>query len=212
MGLIAKNIEANPLNWMKNHQGKSEAQIINCGYRIRNEFFHFKKFSCKNKKYIYSGILILDNNAIYGLIVPLLLKIFVISKTKMNFTYPKNEKLKSKVTIDLLFSKGKSVSKYPLRLVYMESDYGIPEASGQKIKMGVSVSKKYFKHAVDRNYFKRVLRETYRLNKHLLIDNLDKPYAFMLFYQSKDRLPYEEINTKTIQLFEKFILQIKNEE
>ena len=130
----------------------------------------------------------------------------------MNFTYPKNEKLKSKITIDLLFSKGKSVSKYPLRLVFVESDYGIPEDSDQKLKMGVSVSKKYFKHAVDRNYFKRVLRETYRLNKHLLVDHLDKPYAMMFFYQTKDRLSYEEINTKTIQLFEKFVLQMKKEE
>ena len=130
----------------------------------------------------------------------------------MKFTYPKNEKLKSKITIDLLFSKGKSVSKYPLRLVFVESDYGIPEDSDQKLKMGVSVSKKYFKHAVDRNYFKRVLRETYRLNKHILIDNLDKKYAFMFFYQTKDRLTYEEINTKTIQLFEKFVSQLKSEE
>jgi ribonuclease P protein component len=130
----------------------------------------------------------------------------------MNFTYPKSEKLKSKITIDLLFSEGKSVSKYPLRLVYVESDYNIIEGSEQKIKIGVSVSKKYFKHAIDRNYFKRVLRETYRLNKHLLVKNLDKPYAFMFFYQTKDRLTYEEINAKTVQLFEKFILQIKNEE
>lgn len=130
----------------------------------------------------------------------------------MNFTYPKSEKLKSKNAIDLLFSKGKSVSKYPLRLVYVESNCEISENSKQKIKMGVSVSKKYFKHAVDRNYFKRVLRETNRLNKHLIIDNLDKPYVFMFFYQSKDRLSYEEINTKTIQLFEKFILQIKKGE
>ena len=129
-----------------------------------------------------------------------------------NFTYQKNEKLKSKITIDLLFSKGKSVSKYPLRLVFVESDYGIPEGSNQKLKMGVSVSKKYFKHAVDRNYFKRVLRETYRLNKHILIANLDKKYAFMFFYQTKDRLSYEQINTKTIQLFEKFVQQLKNEE
>ena len=130
----------------------------------------------------------------------------------MKFTYPKNEKLKSKITIDLLFSKGKSVSKYPLRLVFVESDYGIPNDSEQMLKMGVSVSKKYFKRAVDRNYFKRVLRETYRLNKHILIDNLDKNYAFMFFYQTKDRLTYEEINTKTIQLFEKFVSQLKNEE
>jgi len=70
-------------------------------------------------------------------------------------------------------------------LVYVASDYGIVEGSNQKIKMGVSVSKKYFKHAVDRNYFKRVLRETYRLNKHLLVDNLDQPYAFMFFIKAK---------------------------
>ena len=130
----------------------------------------------------------------------------------MNFTYPKTEKQKSKTTIDLLFSKGKSVSKYPLRLVFVESDYGIPEDSDQKLKMGVSVSKKYFKHAVDRNYFKRVLRETYRLNKHILVDNLDKKYAFMFFYQTKERLSYQEIHTKTIQLFEKFVQQLKKEE
>lgn len=121
----------------------------------------------------------------------------------MKFNYPKNEKLKSKTTIGLLFSEGKSVSKYPLRLVYHSGSLNEDE----KIKMGVSVSKRNFKKAVDRNHFKRILRETYRLNKHLLIDNLDKPYAFMLFYQTKDRLSYEEINTKTIQLFEKFIAQ-----
>ena len=130
----------------------------------------------------------------------------------MNFNYPKNEKLKSKITIDLLFSKGKSVAKYPLRLVFIESNYGIAENGDQKLKMGVSVSKKYFKNAVDRNYFKRVLRETYRLNKHLLIDSLEKPHAIMFFYQTNERLTYEEINTKTIQLFEKFVAQIKKEE
>ena len=133
----------------------------------------------------------------------------------MNFSYPKSEKLKSKKTIDLLFSKGKSVSKYPLRLVYVESDFDISESrdfgAEQKIKMGVSVSKKYFKHAVDRNYFKRLLREAYRLNKHVLIDHLEKPHAFMFFYQSNDRLSYQEIETKTIQLFEKFVVEIKKE-
>lgn len=122
----------------------------------------------------------------------------------MNFTYPKNERLKSKTTIGLLFSEGKSVSKYPLRLVYRQAEAD----SEEKIKIGVSVSKKYFKRAVDRNYFKRVLRETYRLNKHLLWENVQQPYSLMFFYQTKDKLSYEEINTKTIQLFEKFLLQI----
>jgi ribonuclease P protein component len=118
----------------------------------------------------------------------------------MQFNYPKKEKLKSKTTIDLLFSEGNSVSKYPLRLVFVETT----EIEGEILKMGVSVSKKYFKKAVDRNYFKRVLRETYRLNKHLLLDNLQKPHAFMFFYQTKERLSYQEIEAKTKQLFQKF--------
>lgn len=122
----------------------------------------------------------------------------------MNFTYPKNERLKSKTKIGFLFSEGKSVSKYPLRLVYRLEEANQEE----KIKIGVSVSKKYFKKAVDRNYFKRVLRETYRLNKHLLLENLEQSYSIMFFYQTKDRLSYQEINTKTVQLFEKFLQQI----
>ena len=129
-------------------------------------------------------------------------------KTKMKYTYPKSEKLKSKKTIDLLFSKGKSVSKYPLRLVYV----ALEEEIDAKTTVGVSVSKKHFKHAVDRNYYKRILREAYRLNKHLLIDTLQKPYGFMLFYQTTDRLSSKEIHQKTIQLFEKFALQIPSKE
>ena len=123
----------------------------------------------------------------------------------MQFTYPKHEKLKSKTTIDSLFSEGNSVSKFPLRLVYVENT----EENAELIKMGVSVSKKYFKKAVDRNYYKRVLRETYRLKKHLLIDNLEKPYAFMFFYQTKERLSYQEIEEKTIQLFQKLYWILK---
>lgn len=125
----------------------------------------------------------------------------------MDFTYPKNEKLKSRKTIDLLFSKGKSVSKYPLRLVYT-----VCEDSTEKLQFGVSVSKKHFKHAVDRNYFKRILRECYRLNKHIIHDNLDKSYAIMFFYQTKDRLSYQEIHEKTVQLFEKWVVAVEHKE
>lgn len=117
----------------------------------------------------------------------------------MNQTYPKTEKLKKKKYIDLLFSEGRSVSKYPLRLVFVPvKDLEMP------LQMGVSVSKRYFKKAVDRNYFKRVLRECYRLNKEQLLNNLNEPYVMMFFYQTKDRLTYQEIEQKTIQLFEKF--------
>lgn len=125
----------------------------------------------------------------------------------MNFTYPKDEKLKSKKCIDLLFLDGKSVSKYPLRLVYLKYNF----ESAVPIKIGVSVSKKYFRNAVDRNYFKRVLRESYRNNKHIIIENVDSKYCLMLFYQTTEKLAFQEINIKTIQLFEKFIKIIQLE-
>ena len=123
----------------------------------------------------------------------------------MAYTYPKSEKLKSKKTIGLLFSEGQSVSKYPLRLVYVENTLENEEL----IKFGVSVSKKYFKNAVDRNYLKRVLRECYRLNKNIIQESVDKPMAMMFFYQSKEVLSYQEINEKTIRLFEKFSNKLK---
>ena len=124
----------------------------------------------------------------------------------MTFSYPQDEKLKSKKIIDLLFTEGKSVSKYPLRLVYVKHDF----EEDVPLKLGVSVSKKYFKNAVDRNYFKRVLRESYRLNKQLLVENLDTKYCCMFFYQTKEKLSYQEINQKTIELFEKFIKIIQD--
>ena len=117
----------------------------------------------------------------------------------MSATYPKTEKLKKKKYIDLLFSEGRTVTKYPLRLVYVPvKELDTP------LQMGVSVSKKYFKKAVDRNYFKRVLRECYRLNKELLLNDLQEPYVLMFFYQTKERLTYQEIEEKTKKLFEKF--------
>lgn len=125
----------------------------------------------------------------------------------MDFKYPKNEKLKSRKTIDLLFTSGKSVSKFPLRLVYAPIKEG-----EENIKFGVSVSKKHFKKAVDRNYFKRVLRECYRLNKHLIHDSVEQKFAVMFFYQTRERLTYSEINEKTILLFEKWIALLKEEE
>jgi len=125
----------------------------------------------------------------------------------MDNSYPTAEKLKSKKIIDRLFTEGKSVSKYPLRLVYCRFDY----EDHVPVKIGVSVSKKYFKLAVDRNYYKRVLRECYRLNKSLLTAQLEGKYCCMFFYQTKEKLSYAEINEKTVLLFEKFIKTVQEE-
>lgn len=98
----------------------------------------------------------------------------------MDVIYPKKEKLKSQKHIDLLFTKGKSVSKYPLRLVYAEI-----ETDEKSIEFGVSVSKKNFKKAVDRNYFKRVLRECYRANQGIIHESGKNPMLLCFFTKLK---------------------------
>ena len=117
----------------------------------------------------------------------------------MKLTYNKHEKLKSQKTIEQLFLEGKAVSAYPLRLVYLEH--------GNANKVGVSVSKRNFKKAVDRIRIKRLLREAYRLNKSMLIDNNKAPHAFMILYTSKEMPDFELVNAKIQKLFTKFIDQ-----
>ncbi|MFK7001247.1 ribonuclease P protein component [Flavobacterium oreochromis] len=129
----------------------------------------------------------------------------------MKQNYPNYEKLKSRTLIDYLFTNGKSVSKYPLRLVFVEVSE--LKNTNTSLQIGVSVSKRYFKKAVDRNYYKRVLREVYRLNKQEFLQPIsEKKYIMMLMYQTKDRLDFHEINDKVKRLLIKFNEQINKQE
>lgn len=122
----------------------------------------------------------------------------------MKFTFNKKDKLKSQKLIELLFSEGQSVMAYPLRLVYTSTSFD----DGILIKTGVSVSKRHFRKAVDRNRIKRLLRETYRLNKHLYFNNITTPYAFMILYIGKEKTNLPEIETKMNLLFERFLNKV----
>ena len=126
----------------------------------------------------------------------------------MRFKYTKKDKLKSKKVIDHLFTEGKSISVYPLRLVYLKTEY----EDNSIIKTGVSVSKRLHKTAVARNRIKRLLREAYRLNKPLFFNNSTTSYAFMILYLSKDGTTFKELNTKMKLLFEKFLDKTSNHE
>ena len=118
----------------------------------------------------------------------------------MKFTYPKQEKLKSKKLIDQLFTEGQSVSAFPLRLVYLGTTFDDAVIA----KTGVSVSKRNFKTAVDRNHIKRLLREVYRLNKATYFNNLTTQHAFMILYIGKEKPSFAQIETSMKRLFEKF--------
>ncbi len=79
-------------------------------------------------------------------------------------TLGRSERLKSEKGISELFEKGYSISSQPVRLVYLKSNH----TDNTCVKAGFSVPKKNFKRAVDRNFLKRLMRESYRKNKHLL--------------------------------------------
>lgn len=76
--------------------------------------------------------------------------------------FPKSERLCGEIRINKLFSEGKSFIAYPYRIVFFTTD----ELSDAAVKVLISVPKRKFKNATDRNRIKRQMREAYRLNKH----------------------------------------------
>lgn len=84
----------------------------------------------------------------------------------MDFTFKKAERINSQLVIDKLFGGGNTaMSVFPLRAIYMIESL---DEGTVPVRVLVSVPKKRFKHAVDRNRMKRQVREAYRLNKHEL--------------------------------------------
>jgi ribonuclease P protein component len=84
-------------------------------------------------------------------------------------TFKKSERLCSRILMDRLFQgDNQSVSAYPLRAVFLPAD----KAEQQGVSVLISVPKKRFHDAVDRNRVKRQIREAYRKHKHALIDKM----------------------------------------
>jgi ribonuclease P protein component len=109
-----------------------------------------------------------------------------------------------------LFLSGNSFLSYPLRIVWKIFGELPSESPAQA---GFSVPKKLFKHAVDRNILKRRIRESYRLHKAELYDQLrqsDKRLALMFIYIAKEELPYANIKQGIVKAIEKINGQLRN--
>lgn len=118
----------------------------------------------------------------------------------MSFSYSKKDKLKGKKRIEQLFAKGSSLAVYPLRIVYLKID----AEEEVDYKVGVTVSKKYFKKAVDRNQIKRLIREAYRLHRNDYFNNNSASFALMILYLGKDMPDFISIEKKMKALLNKF--------
>jgi ribonuclease P protein component len=89
-------------------------------------------------------------------------------------TFKKQERLNSKRLIEKLFKEGNAFLVYPFRVVYMINNDENFDHIKAPVQVLVSVSKKKFKSAVKRNRIKRLMRESYRINKHDLTEYLAK--------------------------------------
>jgi ribonuclease P protein component len=110
-------------------------------------------------------------------------------------TLPRNKSLKSTKLIDTLFEKGKTIIAYPVRLVYINTD----EKVKQSFQVSFTVSKKKFKNAVDRNYIKRLMRESFRKQQHQI---KSKNIAMMWMFLDKKKPDYEVLYKSVEKIIE----------
>lgn len=116
-------------------------------------------------------------------------------------TFKKEERIVSNLLIETLFEKGSShsMTAFPLRAVYLKTEQHEGCASTQLL---ISVPKKRFKHAVDRNRIKRQVREAYRKNKSLLEGTIEEGSMLLLaiIWLSDKHLASKEVEKRVTSL------------
>ena len=122
--------------------------------------------------------------------------------------FPKSEKLKGKKVIEQLFTQGRNLGGFPLKLIYLKTDFG----DNVPVKVAVVAPKKRFRTAVARNRIKRILREGYRHNKPLLFNNIQGNYAFLFLYLGPARCDHHEVEKAMKALIIAFLKKESHEE
>lgn len=124
------------------------------------------------------------------------------------YTLKKKEILSGQTNINEVFNSGKTLFVYPLKVFYNQKENIITSESN--VLFSVSIPKKLFKKAVDRNLLKRRIREAYRLNKLFLTDNKnnDIQLSFMIVYIGKNIESFSKIEKSMIQIVKLFIEKI----
>ncbi|QEC53413.1 ribonuclease P protein component [Anseongella ginsenosidimutans] len=114
-------------------------------------------------------------------------------------SFKKEERLCSRALILRLVNKGSSFLLYPFRVTSLSTELPV---AGFPAQVMITVSRRRFKRAVDRNRIKRRVREAYRKNKsaHLYdyLDNSGRSLILMLSYVGKEVLSSPEIEKKLI--------------
>ncbi len=120
------------------------------------------------------------------------------------FTFCKEERLTNKKIINSIFTKGNSAFIYPFNVKwsFIESKSEFP------LQILITIPKRNFKKAVDRNKLKRCIREAYRLNKNIFSNKVisnDKKIVFTLIYTEKEILNFKMIQEKIILVLHRLV-------
>lgn len=114
-------------------------------------------------------------------------------------SFKKAERLNSRKEIEAIVKHGRKTSAGFIQLYWLEYD----AEKSAPVSILVSVPKKKFKKAVDRNLLKRRMREAYRKNKSFLVDHCrksNKSLSLMFIYNSMNIESYADIESKIVVL------------
>jgi len=125
------------------------------------------------------------------------------------FSFGRNERLKSRKLIEQLFSEGKNIVVPPYRIYFLLNDKN-PTAQHSlfNIQFGIGVSGKNFKKAIDRNKIKRLTKEAYRLQKNELKETLNannRQLNLFFIYTVKELPDFNTVKEKVKLILSKLI-------
>ncbi|MCQ2285588.1 MAG: ribonuclease P protein component [Bacteroidales bacterium] len=123
-----------------------------------------------------------------------------------SFSFPKKERICSDLDIETLIAKKQSCFCYPFKCFY---DFSPVSESRNYHRFAVSVSKKRFKHAVDRNLLKRRTREAYRLNKSILdaiTSQSGRCVSVFFVFVGREMPDYDSLNDKIIMILNRLVV------
>lgn len=102
----------------------------------------------------------------------------------MNNSFPKSAKLCGQIRISDLYHTGRRFTQWPMRVSYRPVE--------GETRVLIWAPKSLFKHAVDRNRLRRLMREAYRLQQEPL-QNATQHYEIAFNYLDKAEQPYAVI-------------------
>jgi ribonuclease P protein component len=121
----------------------------------------------------------------------------------LRYKFSKSERLTNVKLISTVFSSTENLKSFPVLFIYKPFDL----QGNSNFQVLFSVSKKKFKRAVDRNRIKRLMRESFRLQKAAFIEALGEKRVIGAFiYTNKIISDYLTVH----QAFTKVISQLKN--